>query len=81
MFLGSTEPELEVGVLRSGRIFRSGKLKWGDGILVCSKEANMKFGHAKMKGLAMKRRTTARSRKDLKILRTLRRHRDHSTTT
>ena len=46
---------------------REGKPKEGDGILVCLKEANMNFGRAKTKGLTMKRRTTARSQKDLKI--------------
>ena len=34
-----------------------GKPKGANGILVCLKEANMKFGHAKMKGLVIKRRT------------------------
>ena len=60
---------------------REGKPKVADGILFCSNEAKMKFNHVKMKGLAMKRRTTARSQKDLKILRTLRRLQDQSTTT
>ena len=60
---------------------REGKPKGADGILVCLKEVNTEFGHKKKSGLAMKRRTTARSQKNLKILRTLRRHRDHSTTT
>ena len=27
MFLGNTEPKLEAGFLRSGRIFRSGKIR------------------------------------------------------
>ena len=59
---------------------REGKPKGGDGILVCLKEANMNFGHEKMKGLAMKRRNIAQSRKDLNIQRALMRHRDQSTT-
>ena len=46
---------------------REGKPKEVDGILVCLTEANTNFGHAKMKGLVMKRRTIAQSRKDLKI--------------
>ena len=38
---------------------REGKPKGADGILVCLKEANMKFGSAKTKGLVTKRRTIA----------------------
>ena len=60
---------------------REGKLKRGDEILVYSKEANMNFRCAKMKGLVTKRRTTAQSQKDLKILRIRRRRRGQDVTT
>ena len=68
IFPRRTEPELKVGVLRSGRRFKSGKRRkteGADGILVCLKEVNTNFGCAKTKGLAMKRRTISGSQKDL----------------
>ena len=70
MFLERTKPKLKVrvqGVGEDSYQEREGKLKGANGILVCSKEANTNFGHAKTKGLATKRRTIARSQKDLKI--------------
>ena len=58
---------------------REGKPKGDDEILVCSKEANTKFGCAKTKGLATKRRTIARYRKELRIQIALRRPQGQST--
>ena len=58
---------------------REGKPKGVNGILVCLKEVNMKFSHAKMKGLVMKRNTIARSRKNLKSQIDLKRPQGHNT--
>ena len=60
---------------------REGKPKGADGILVCSKEANMNFDRAKTKGLAMRRRTIALYRKEQKNLKRLSSHQGLDTTT
>ena len=60
---------------------REGKLREANKIVVCSKEANMKFGSMKTGSIVTKRRTIARYQKDVNILRTLRRHWDQRTTT
>ena len=60
---------------------REGKPKGDDGILACSRGANMNFDRTKSKGLAMKRRNIDRFLKDQKILRILRRHRGQDATT
>ena len=58
---------------------REGKPKGVTGILVCLKEENMKFSHAKMKGVVMKRRTISQSQKNLKSQIDLKRPQGHNT--
>ena len=50
------------------------KPKEGDETLVYSRGVNTNFGHMKTKGIATKRRTIARFKKDQKNLKTLSRH-------
>ena len=79
MFLGSIELELEAGLLRSGKRFRSVKRKnieEGRQNPSLFEESEHELSHSWKKGLATKRRTIARFKKKQMTLKSPWRHQD-----